>query len=92
MLHSRRYSAHLHQGGLEIPAKLTLTATSREESMKAKKLIEGTLCINVIRDVTASEELLKGLSQGRGICSASPTISKPVSTSETKEVINVSDH
>ena len=48
---SRRYSSDLPQGGLEIPAKVTLTTTTKEEATKAKKLIESTLCIDVTRDV-----------------------------------------
>ena len=59
--------------------------------MKAKILIECTVCIDETRDVTASE-LLEGVSQAQGICYASPAISKSVSTSETKEVIYLTDH
>jgi len=44
-------TANLSQGGLELLAKLMLTATSKEECTKAKKLIEGTSCIDVTRDV-----------------------------------------
>ena len=88
---SRRYSADLPQGGLEIPAKLTLTATSREEGTKAKKLIEGTLCLDVTRDVTASEERIEALTeaQPQGMSNTSPAHSKPDSTSGTKEEINL---
>ena len=96
---SRRYSADLPQGGLEIPVKLTLTVTSKEEATKVKKLIEGTLCIETIDvtpDVTASEERVEAVGEALGTSnSASPAIiscKSGRSTSGSEEVVNLIDH
>ena len=93
---SRRYSADLPQGVLEIPVKLTLTATSKEEATKAKKLIEGTLCIDVTRDVTASEERVEAVGEPQGASnSVLPAIiscKSGRSASGSEEVVNLIDH
>ena len=86
---SRRYSSDLPQGGLEIPAKVTLTATTKEEATKAKKLIESTLCIDVTRDVTASEERVEA-AQGASN-SALPAIVICKSGQSSEEVVNLVD-
>ena len=44
---SRRYSADLPQGGLEIPCILTFQMTNAELSDKSKKLIEDSLAMNI---------------------------------------------
>ena len=90
MYGSRRYSSDLPQGGLEIPAKVTLTATTKEEATKAKKLIESTLCIDVTRDVTASEERVEAASEAQG-ASNLPTIVICKSGQSSEEVVNLVD-
>ena len=44
---SRRYSADLPQGGLEIPCILTFRTTNAELRDKSKKLIEASLAMNI---------------------------------------------
>ena len=44
---SRRYSADLLQGGLEIPCILTFQTTNAELSDKSKKLIEASIAMNI---------------------------------------------
>ena len=44
---SRRYSADLPQGGLEIPCILTFQTSNSEFSDKSKKLIEASLAMNI---------------------------------------------
>ena len=44
---SRRYSADLPQGGLEIPCILTFQTTNAELRDKSKKLIEASLAMNI---------------------------------------------
>ena len=90
---SRRYFSDLPQGGLEIPAKVMLTATTKEEATKAKKLIESTLCIDVTRDVTrdvtASEERGETTSEAQGASnSALPAIVICRSGQSSEEVVN----
>jgi len=72
------------------------TATSKQEATKAKKLIEGTLCINVTRDITSSEDRVEAVSEAQGTSnSASPAVisSKPSqSVSATDKVVNLIDH
>ena len=93
---SRRYSADLPQGGVAIPMKLIFTATREQEATKAKKLIEGTLCINVTWDVTSSEERVEAISEAQGTSnSASPAVTScklGQSVSATEKVVNLIDH
>ena len=44
---SRRYSADLPQGGLEIPCILTFQSTNAELSDKSKKLMEASMTMNI---------------------------------------------
>ena len=92
---SRRYSADLPQGGVAIPMKLIFTATRKQEATKAKKLIEGTLCINVTRDVASSEERVEAISEAQGTSnSASPAVTscKPGQSVSATDEVNLIDH
>jgi len=61
---SQRYSSNLPQGGLEIPAKLTLAAITKDEATKTMKLLESILCVNITGDLTTSQERVEAVSQG----------------------------
>ena len=75
-----------------VPAKVTLTATTKEEATKAKKLIESTLCIDITRDVTASEERVEAASEAQGASnSALAAIVICQSGQSSEKVVNLVD-
>jgi len=89
---SRRYSSDLPQGGLEIPAIVTLTASTKEEATKAKKLIVSTLCIDVTRDVTVSNERVEAASEAQKVSnSVLPAIISCKSGQSSEEMVNLVD-
>jgi len=71
----------------------TNTATSKEETTKVKKLLEGVLCIDVTQNVTICEkrvEATSGVSNSAPIANVSCKFGQSASTSE--EVVNLLDH